>query len=62
MNPKMWNVSLLLAMLSAIALIGAGVGLVAGIGFGLISAGLAVFVCLAMIQRALPTQRPPERD
>lgn len=63
MTPKLWNTCMLIAMLSAISLIGVGVALMANLGAGLLAGGLSIFVCLVMIQRPLTAQqRPAERD
>lgn len=62
MTPKTWNICMLIAMLSAIGLIGVGVALMVGLGAGLLAAGLSIFVCMLMIQRAMSAHRLVERD
>ena len=61
MTPQIWNSCLLLAMIVAVALVGTGIGLIAGPGPGLLSAGLSVFACLLMIRHAI-APRPRERS
>ena len=62
MTPKQLNLGILLAMLSKIGLIGSGVGLMAGLGAGLLAAGLSVFVCLILIDRAMSQRASAARS
>jgi hypothetical protein len=56
MTPKLWNLAILGAMLSAVALIGAGFWLAVNLGVGLVAAGITLFACLLLVSRHVPTR------